>query len=51
MTDNYNFQSSQAMKRRKNATTIRELLKSSMAPSALLFFHHVGEATEKPSDS
>ena len=32
----------QAIKRRKNATTIRELLKSSIAPLALLFFHHIG---------
>ena len=39
------------MKRRKNDTTIRESLNSVMAPSALLFFHHMGEAVEKPSYS
>ena len=41
---------SRAMGMRKSDTTTSELLKSSMAPSALLSSHDMAEMTGKPSD-
>ena len=41
---------SRAMRTRKSDTTVSELLKSSLAPSALSCSHHMVETVEKPSD-
>ena len=41
---------SRAMRTRISDTTTSELLKSSMAPSALSCSHHMVETVEKPSD-
>ena len=41
---------SRAMRTRVSDTTTSELLKSSMAPSALSCSHHMVETVEKPSD-